>query len=125
MNIYITTGFHGRVSNGTGHYVIAGGDPIKGFEGNIEHVSMPRFNALACLTAVNNVKEGADLNLTIQDPYSYSVISSGHCDGANKDIWDKFFKRISCFRHFNIYRSKDHELVGWRPERRSYEKDNA
>lgn len=115
MNIYITTQFKGRVGNGKGHYIIAGDEPVRGFEGDFENVSFPRFNALTCYTAAKNVPDGESLTLTVQDAYAAGMIDSGHCDGANKDVWDLFFKEIKKFTTFTVIRDKDHPLVGWRP----------
>ena len=115
MMIYITTKFHGKVGNGHGEFVIAGGDPVKGFSGEIKDVSWPRFNALVCLTAVQNVPAGETLTLTLQDAYAASMIASGHCEGANTDVWEKVYDRIHGFKAFKVVRDKNHRLVSWKP----------
>lgn len=117
VEIFVTTKFNGRVTNGSGAYGI-----VRRLEGRPDtakchvtgkrNLSYQKLNTYAVLEAIRCMVAPAHIKMYLDNAYAVHMIEKGCADeNANRDLWDKFYQMAEKMDGLEVERTTKHEYT--------------
>lgn len=117
VEIFITTKFNGRVTNGSGAYGI-----VRRLEGRPDtakcHVterhdlSYQALSTYAAVEAIQCMVAPAHIKMYVDNAYAAHMIQKGSAvENANRDLWNQFYQMAEKMKSLEVERTKKHEYT--------------
>lgn len=117
VEIFVTTKFNGRVTNGSGSYGI-----VRRIEGRPEtakchvvgrkNLSYQALTTYAAVEAIECMVAPAHIKMYMDNAYAVHMIQKGSADeNANKELWNRFYQTAEKRESLEVERTTKHEYT--------------
>lgn len=112
VEIFITTKFTGKVTNGAGAYAIllqmAGEEnTAKIHAAGWKGLSYQKLNVKAVVDAISYMTAPANIHITLDNAYAEHMIEKGNAVGnAYRELWERYYKKAAKMDSVTVERTR-------------------